>query len=732
MPYEARKSLKAQFAGLLLAATLLGGTTGQSDAAGLLSPKDGSSPPLSIREHNVSVVIEDGYAITRIEQVFSNPHSSDFEAVYSFPVPEKAAVSEFTYWIDGQPVSGEVLEKKQARDIYEKEKAAGRETAITEQDDYRTFDISVWPVRAGQDVRVRLSYIQPAHIDTGVGRYAYPLEDGGVDEQKNAFWFTNERVMESFGFELELRSAFPLQGLRLPAHPDAKISRDAEGDWHVKIVKTSPTAGAAARSVGGAATDDAGEVPHTVPSGQIAIESPEAMEGAVTEASRLNKDIVVYWKLQDGLPASLDLVVQKEVAEGRGTFMMVLTPGDDLAPIAEGRDWVFVLDISGSMDGKFSTLAQGVSEGLDRLTPKDRFRIVYFNNGTRDSGGFAAATPENIAQAVRDLARVKPNGGTNLYAGLAHGLTQLDSDRTSGLVLVTDGVANLGETEKRSFIKLVEKQDVRLFTLVMGNSANRPLLNAISLASGGTAISVSNSDDVVGAVLSATSKLTHTALHDVTIAIDGVRTADISPKRIGSLYRGQQLVVFGHYWGGGDADVTLNAKLSGQPVSYRMHYDFPEVQTRNPEIERLWGFAAIEDLMQDMELFGSTEDGKQAVTDLAVENGLVTPFTSMVVVREKLFAQYGIDRLNRDRLASEASAQQARTSQPIQSKPVAQTGSKSAGSAFSNDRASYSGGGSGGSSGGGAGAIDPLILVFLLMAAVPLAVARFKKGERGA
>jgi Ca-activated chloride channel family protein len=693
-----------------LAVGLVSGLTAPSEAAGLLSPKDGNSPALSIRDHMVNVVIEDGYAITRIEQVFTNPHTADFEAVYSFPVPDKAAVSEFTYWIDGKPVSGEVLPKKKAREVYEKEKAAGRETAITEQDDYKTFDITVWPVKAGKDVRVRLSYIHPAHIDTSMGRYVYPLEEGGVDFQKMSFWSTNDEVKGRFSFDLELRSSYPVKSLRLPAHPSAKISRDAEGDWRVHIGDTASSGAASGK------TSDQDETPSGETSQSQTTPNPGESQAAAT---RLDTDIVMYWKLEDGLPASIDVITHKEASAKRGTFMMVLTPGDDMKTITKGRDWVFVLDISGSMKSKFSTLAEGVSQGLRKLGPKDRYRIVLFNNQSRGDRTFINATPDNINDTIRALSNVSPDGGTNLYAGLAHGLASLDSDRSTGLVLVTDGVANVGETHKREFIKLVRKQDVRLFTLVMGNSANRPLLKAISLASGGTAVGVSNSDDVVGAVLSATSKLNHAALHDVKIDIDGVKVSDLTPSRVGSLYRGQQLVVFGHYRGSGDAKLSLKAKLSGKDVTYKTRVTLTDTNTRNPEIERLWAFASIEDVMQEMDLFGENDDLKQAATDLAVEHSLVTPYTSMVVVREKIFADYGIKRLNNDRLVKEAAAQKNRASQTVATRQIANSSTT-----FKNNRASYSGPTSGSSSGsslGGGGAIDPFIAVLLLLAVLPVA-----------
>ena len=98
-----------------------------SHAAGLMTPTGSDIPGLEVRQHHVNVVIEDGYAITTVEQVFANPHGTDLEAIYSFPVPEKAAVGEFTYWIDGLPVTGEVLEKQHAREIISrKNRLAGK------------------------------------------------------------------------------------------------------------------------------------------------------------------------------------------------------------------------------------------------------------------------------------------------------------------------------------------------------------------------------------------------------------------------------------------------------------------------------------------------------------------------------------------------------------------------------------------------------------------------------
>ena len=112
------RKISKPLTGLALAGIVLLGATTSVMAAGLMTPVDSSKPVLSIKSHHVDVTIEDGYAITEVDQTFSNPHQQDLEATYSFPVPEKGVVSEFTIWIDGQPVVGEVLEKRKAKQLY--------------------------------------------------------------------------------------------------------------------------------------------------------------------------------------------------------------------------------------------------------------------------------------------------------------------------------------------------------------------------------------------------------------------------------------------------------------------------------------------------------------------------------------------------------------------------------------------------------------------------------------
>jgi Ca-activated chloride channel family protein len=578
-----------------------------------------------IRSHAVQVTLNNGFARTEVDQVFGNDEERDFEAIYSFPVPKRASLSEVSIWIDGREVIGEVVEKERAREIYEEQVSQGQDAALAEKDDYRTFDIAVGRVRAGEDTRVRFVYYQPLEIDLNVGRYVYPLAEGGVDEERIAFWSVDDRVQGTFRFALELKSAFPVRDVRVPGQAAALIEPRpvAEGSVY-----------------------------------QVVVDSEAGV--------RLDQDIVVYYRLADDVPARVELVPYREDPTSPGTFMVVVTPAADLQPIAEGTDWIFVLDVSGSMQGnKIATLADGVSRVLGKLDPSDRFRIVTFNDRAEDlTGGYVTASPAHVQHWIQQVSAIQANRGTALFEGLQAAYRGLDDDRTTGIILVTDGVANVGPTAHDAFLKLLAQHDLRLFTFLVGNSVNTPLLERLARDSGGFAMAISPQDDLGGRLMQAKARVLHECLHDVELRVNGARVRDLAPARLGNLYVGQQAVVFGRYLEPGEIEIELRAKVSGEDRRWNCRSVLPAVDTENPELERLWALASIEDVMEQIREHGETDDGRDAVAALGTEFSLVTDYTSMVVVDEGVYEEKGIQRTNNDRVQRERAAQQVRAQQP--------------------------------------------------------------------
>ena len=148
-------------------------------------------------------------------------------------------------------------------------------------------------MRGKQDTKIRLVYLQPVDIDLGVGRYIYPLQEGGVDEEKMQFWSSDESVKASFSFNINVHSSYPIEGLRFPAHHNAVLNKMSDNEWQGQLSSTASSA--------------------------VSVEELEQQSGMrlerkeqVTVAQQLNEDIVVYWKHKTGLPSSVDLVAYRE------------------------------------------------------------------------------------------------------------------------------------------------------------------------------------------------------------------------------------------------------------------------------------------------------------------------------------------------------------------------------------------------------------------------------------
>ena len=178
-------------------------------AAGILTPVNSSDMPIGITSHHVEVVINNGFAATEVTQEFANPNPHDLEAVFTLPLPESASLSEMSILTGEERLVGEVVAKKKAEKIYEEEKAAGNDAGLAGKNGFQNFEFRVARVPARGKVTMRFLYYQPLKIDTGVGRFVYPLEEGGTDEAAASFWTRNDKVEGTFSAHFSIKSAWP-------------------------------------------------------------------------------------------------------------------------------------------------------------------------------------------------------------------------------------------------------------------------------------------------------------------------------------------------------------------------------------------------------------------------------------------------------------------------------------------------------------------------------------------
>jgi Ca-activated chloride channel family protein len=597
-----------------VAAVFLGLSAAPVQAAGLLIADGGFGGVLEIVDHDVRVTINNGIAVTEVTQVFRNTENRQVEALYVFPVPKNASVANFSMWINGKEIIGEVLEKQRAREIYESYKQVRRDPGLLEQKDYRTFEMRIFPIGPGAEQRVQIAYYQELDFDHDWVTYVYPLATAvrpGIDANAGRL-----------GFAMQVKSEVPLVAIESPSHGDQLV-----------VVKHGETFCEASLEAHG---------------------------------SDLVGDIVVAYHVARPR-TGLDLITSKPSGED-GYFLLTLTAGDELAEAARGMDYVFVLDVSGSMnlDDKLADSRDSVAAFVNGLGPEDRFDVITFNLApTMVFGGLRTVDAAARDEALRFLNSQTARGGTSLRPALLTAYKYADPDRPLNVVVLSDGLTEQQEREQVPQLIQSRPAGTRVFCVGVGNDVDRGLLSQLAEDAGGLAAFLSGQDDLGRQAQAFRRKLLRPAADHLRISFEGAEVYDVEPKQLGSLYHGMPVRIYGRYRKAGPVNVHVQADVSGEPLDQTLQFDLPPVDDANPEIERMWAYKKVERLLREADKAGS----RTAVVDEIVRLGelysIVTEYTSFIVLENDAeYQRWRIQRRNLLRLGRDRQ-QQARMNERL-------------------------------------------------------------------
>jgi Ca-activated chloride channel family protein len=597
-------------AALLLVGFVTAAKSPRANAAGLLVADGGLGGVLQIKEQDVHVTINNGVAVTEVEQVFVNTENRMVEALYTFPVPKGASVSNFSMWINGQEMVGEVVEKKRAREIYESYKQVRRDPGLLEQVDYKRFEMRIFPIAAGAEQRVRIAYYQELDFDHDRANYTYPL---ATVTQTGA----DQRTTGRFAFSLDVKSEVPITEMQSPSHPDQfVIVKHADAHYWQASLETT--------------------------------------------GADLSRDLVVDYGVERP-HTGIDLVTSKTGQED-GYFQLTLTAGKELEDKLQGSDYVFVVDVSGSMmnDGKLVLSREAVKAFVGSLNEDDRFELITFNISATPL--FNAITPANAVNQQRAgefLASQKAMGGTVLNPAIQVAYRYKDSDRQLNVVVLSDGMTE--QREQRELLQLIDQRPsgVSVFCIGVGNEVNRPLLGQLAEQTGGLASFISTSDNFEQQAQAFRRKLTHPAATSVKITLDGAETYDVEPQLLPNLYYGQPLRMYGRYKKSGAAKVQVSAEVLGSPLAQTIDVTLPDRDETNPEIERMWAQHRVERLMNEDRRDGS-QGHQSEIVRLCEGYSITSEYASFIVLENDAeYQRWKIERRNAVRVSRDRGAQLA-------------------------------------------------------------------------
>jgi Ca-activated chloride channel homolog len=580
-----------------LAATLaLAADAGPSTPGALQVTKPGGSTvDMPLRHTKVSIDVSAFVARATVEQVFENPFDAPVEAVYTFPLGDRAAVDDFELTVGDRTIRGEIKRREEARAVYEQARAAGYQAALLEQDRPNVFTQSVANLEPGKPITVRLRTVETLRYERGTYRLTFPLVvgpkyvPGGMAVQDAArinppVLRPGMRSGHDVSIEVSLDAGVPISNLRSPSH---------------KIVSE-------ARSISRAL---------------VRLADGDAIP---------NKDFLLRWTVSSERPA-VGYLAHRDGLDGFFT-LLVQPKGEVNAAEAMPKEIVFVLDTSGSMSGiPIEASKRLVSKALHEMGPRDTFNLIRFaGDNEAYSKTFLPNDSASIEGALRWIERQQGGGGTEMLAALkAAFVAPADPNRVRIVVFLTDGyVGNDGE-----ILSEIGKVlgDARIYTIGIGSSVHHYLLDRMADLGRGAYEFVRPDESADDALEAFRSWVTKPYLTDLSIDWGALPVADFGSERLRDLGSGQTLTLVGRYLDAGEGDVVVRGRLGGRAWEQRMHVKLPDRETRHEALGALWARGRIEGLMLGAAQ-GPSEAVRAEVTALALEYRLMSPYTSFVAV----------------------------------------------------------------------------------------------------
>ncbi|RQD77389.1 MAG: VWA domain-containing protein, partial [Candidatus Syntrophonatronum acetioxidans] len=110
----------------------------------------------------------------QISQVYYNDTSSSLEAVYTFPLPDQAIITDFTARMGDRKITAEVWEREKAFEIYDKAVRKGDTSFLLEEFRPNIFQVSLGQLLPGEEVEVFISYLDNVKYQDGEVRILIP------------------------------------------------------------------------------------------------------------------------------------------------------------------------------------------------------------------------------------------------------------------------------------------------------------------------------------------------------------------------------------------------------------------------------------------------------------------------------------------------------------------------------------------------------------------------------
>ncbi|AVO33386.1 VIT and vWA domain-containing protein [Ottowia oryzae] len=643
-------------AGLVLLSPLARAQDGDDAPAKAESPYffvQGAQPgvdALPLKSTDVQVNISGVIADVVVTQRYKNEGTVPIEAKYLFPGSTRAAVNGMNVRVGERLITAQIREKRQAQVEYNAAKAEGKTAALLEQHRPNVFQMNVANILPGDDVQVELRYNELLVPTDGQYQFVYPTvvgpryasshepprspaSPGALPPEGAAA--TLGRPGGGGAAPTETTSGHPLAHAQgFPAQPVLREGSASTSAFNLKVQLASPVGIQEIRSPSHA-------IDTQMDAGSAAQRASVRLAGNSSRgvSASNNRDFILDYRLA-GSAIQSGVLLHKGDKEN---FFLAMVQPPKAVPVAEiaPRDYIFVVDISGSMHGfPLETAKALMRQLLGHLRASDTFNVLLFSGSNRFlSPHSVPATAANVNAAIRTIDEMGGGGSTELLPALRRVYAEpKNPDVARTVVVVTDGYVTV-ESEAFALVRKHLNQ-ANVFAFGIGGSVNRQLMEGLARAGMGEPFVITRPDEAKAQAERFRRLIESPVMTSVKARFEGLDVYDVEPQALPDVLADRPVVLFGKWRepaSGSAAAPRLivegRAPQGGAQghVSQTVPIDTQANSSGNAALRSLWARHRIAALSDEESLTGGDAQ-RPAITQLGLDYSLLTQYTSFIAV----------------------------------------------------------------------------------------------------
>ncbi len=543
---------------------------------------------------NISGVIAD----VVVMQVYKNDGKKPLEAIYIFPASTRAAVYGMKMTIGSRVVEARIKKRDEARREYEQARDAGKNASLLEQQRPNVFQMNVANIMPGDEIKVELKYTELLVPTDRIYEFVYPTVVGPRYSNAKASNITpSERWVENpylrqgelpkttFDMNVTINAGMTVKDLTCPSH---RVNTAYQSASQVKV----------------------------------ALDKSEANGG--------NRDYILRYRL-DGDKISTGLLLSQ--GDKENFFVLMMQPPKRISNAnIPGREYIFIVDVSGSMHGfPLSISKKLLSNLIGHLRPTDKFNVLLFSGGSSLMAEESLpATSANIQRAISTIDRQQGGGGTELLPALKRALSlKKDEGFSRSVVIVTDGYVSV---EEEAF-DLIRNNlgNANMFAFGIGSSVNRHIIEGMAHVGLAEPFIITKPDAAEGQAERFRKMIQSPVLTQVKIKFSGFETYAVEPVAIPDVLADRPVLVFGKWRGNPKGTITLSGITGEGQYSETVKVADYKPSKDNAALKYLWARHRIT-ILSDYNKLHSDDKRVKEVTELGLSYNLLTAYTSFVAV----------------------------------------------------------------------------------------------------